>query len=64
MRTVLGVEAGHDQTGDHDKQADKYQDSRYQVFPLVPASGGEFEEARGRDDEDQRCGAQDALESR
>lgn len=64
MRTVLWVEAGHDQTGDHDKQANKYQDGRYQVFALKPAASGEFEEACGWYDEDQRGGTQNALDDR
>ncbi len=63
MWTVLRVEAGHGQTGDHDKQAKKYQDGGYQVFTLEPAAGGEFEEARRWYDEDQRRGAQNTLDS-
>lgn len=52
MWAVLRVEACHDQTGDHDKQADYYQDGGYQVFTLKPAAGGEFEEACRWNDED------------
>lgn len=62
MRTVLRVEACHDQTSDHDKEASQYQDGSYQVFTLKPAAGGELEEARRRDDKDQRRGTQDTLE--
>lgn len=62
MRTVLRVEGRHDQTGDHDKEANQDQDGGDQVFALKPAAGGELEEARGRNDEDQRRGTQDTLE--
>lgn len=63
MWTVLRVEACHDQTDDHDKEASQYQDGGYQVFDLKPAAGGELEEARGRNNEDQRCGTQGTLDS-
>lgn len=62
MWTVLRVEARHDQTGDHDKEANQYQDGGCQVFALKPAAGGELEEARRRNDEDQRRGTQGTLE--
>lgn len=64
MRTVLWAKTGHDQTSDHDKQANKYQDGRYQVFALKPATRGEFEEACRWYDEDQRGGTQNALDGR
>lgn len=64
MWTVLRVEASHGQTGDHDKQANGYQDGGHQVFTLEPAARGKFEETRWWNDEDQRCGAQNALNGR
>lgn len=64
MRAVLRVEACHDQARDHDKEANQHQDGGEQVFALIPSAGGEFEEARRWDDEDQRRGTQGALENR
>lgn len=64
MWAVLRVEAGHGQTGDHDKQANWYQDGGQQVFTLEPAAGGKFEEARWWNYEDQRCGTQNTLDDR
>lgn len=61
MWTALGVDASHDQTGDHDKQADYYQRDGYQLLALEPAARGQLQEARRRDDEDQGCGAQSTL---
>lgn len=64
MCTVLRVEARHDQTRDHDKEANQHQDGSDQVFTLKPSAGGEFEEARRWNDEDQRRGTQGALGNR
>lgn len=61
--TVLRVEASHDQTHDHDEQADQHQDGGDQVVNMVPAASGEFEEAGRWKDEDQGRGAQRALDS-
>lgn len=61
MWAVLRVDYSHGQTSDHNKQASYYQQEGNQVFTLEQMAGGELEEARRWDDEDERGGTQNPL---